>query len=77
MRIAVAADQAEFLADRREDEVVLRLGHLVRVAAPEARAGDAAVGEAEQRLDDLVAAPERVGPRVDPDVDAGLDVAEL
>ena len=35
------ADQAELLADRGEDEVVLRFGHLVRVAAAEAAGADA------------------------------------
>ena len=35
-----------------------------------------AVGQPVQRLDDLVAAVEAVGPRVEPDRHAGLDVAE-
>ncbi len=42
----------------------------------EARAQQAAAGEGMQRLDDLVARPERVGERIDPDVDAIADVLE-
>ncbi len=71
------ADEAPLLADGGEDEVVLRLGDLTGVAASEAGAGQPAVGETVERLDDLVALVERVGPRVEPDVDPGLDVAEL
>ena len=70
------AEQAHLLADGGEDEVVLRLGHLARAAEAEPGAGHAAVGEPVQRLHDLVAGVERVGPRVEPDVDARLDVVE-
>ncbi len=51
-------------------------GTLSGLPRPRPRADHAAVGEAVERLHDLVALVERVGPRVEPDVDAGLHVAE-
>ncbi len=71
-----ATEQPELLADRREDEVVLGLGHLVGGAPAQPGAEHPAVAEAVDRLDDLVAAVERARPRIDPDVDPGLDVIE-
>ena len=43
---------------------------------PEPDAEQPAASERVERLDDLVARPERVGERIDPDVDAGPDVVE-
>ena len=58
------AEQAELLADRGEDEVVLHLGDLVRAAEAEPGAVGAAVRQREQRLDDLVALALVLRPRV-------------
>jgi len=52
---AMSAGEAELLAERRDDEVGAGERHQVREALAEAGAEDAAVGEAEQRLHDLVA----------------------
>ncbi len=70
------ADQAELLADGGEDEVALGVRDLVGAAAAEAAPGDAAVADAVQRLHDLPALAVLVAPRIEPDVDAGLHVAE-
>ena len=50
------ADPAELLADRREDEVVVRLGHVAErlVAVAEAGAGEPARADREARLEELV-----------------------
>ena len=54
----------------------LTSGIEVRVALAEAGAGQAAVADGEQALHDLVALALVAAPRVDPDVDAVLHVAE-
>ena len=71
-----AAEKARLLGDGREDEVGLDDGDERRHALSDARAREAAVGDGVERLDDLVAAPGRVLPGVEPDVNARLDVAE-
>ena len=62
-----AADEAELLADDREDEVGVRVGeeHPLGPARAEPDAVDAAAAERDQRLRDLVAGVRRVGPRVE------------
>ena len=69
------ADQPELLAEGREREVGVDRGdrqpaadHRQAVAQP--RPDQAAARERVERLDDLVARAERVGERVEPDVDA-------
>ena len=75
-------DQAELLAERREREVrVDRPGSagcpsIVGRPAPRPVAEQPAAGERVQRLDDLVAGCRAGRERVEPDVDAGLDVGE-
>ena len=72
--------QAELLADRGDDEVGLRERHPPRVAVAEAATDQPAPGHPEERLEGLLAAAVGagavVGERVEPDVDAGLHVAE-
>ena len=57
----------EFLGDDRVDEVVVRLGKVEALldALTEPQAGDAAVGDREDRLDGLPAGALRVLPRVE------------
>ena len=69
-------DQPHLLGDRGEDEVVLRLWHLVGGATAEPGAGDAAVADPVERLHDLETAAVLVLPRVEPDRDAGLHMIE-
>ncbi|GMA90706.1 hypothetical protein GCM10025869_12350 [Homoserinibacter gongjuensis] len=49
------ADEAELLAEARDDVVALRERHQVGATLPETRADEAAVGEAEDALHELVA----------------------
>ena len=75
------ADDAELLAERREREVRVDLGDRrpaadLGQARPEPDAEQPAARERVERLDDLVAGAERVGERVEPDVDPGPDVVE-
>ena len=74
-------DQPELLAEGRQREVGvdLRDGQPAadqRQAVAQAHADEPAAGERVERLEDLVAAVERVGPRVDPGGDAVADVGE-
>ena len=72
-----AADQAELLGDRREDEVVLHLGDAVGGAEAQTAPGDAAPRHRVPALDDLEPARSvGIGPRVQPAVDPFLHVAE-
>ena len=61
------ADEAPFLADDGEDEVGRRRRQVEELLAalPEAEPGEPAQAEREQRLDRVVAAPERVAERVE------------
>ena len=76
------ADETQLLADHGEDEVGVREGQEAPLgpALAEARADQAAVGDADLRLDRLVARVQRVGPRVEeaqqPAVAVGLDDGE-
>ena len=68
-------DDAQLLAERREREVGVDLRDRqppadLGQARPEPDAEQPAAGEGVERLDDLVAGAERVGERVEPDVDA-------
>ena len=80
-RIATTPSDAELLAEGRQREVRVDLrdrrpaGDLGQPAA-EPDPEQAAAGERMQRLDDLVAGAERVGERIEPDVDPGPDVVE-
>ena len=64
---AADAEQARLLADDRQDEVVVRLGQEeeLLLARAEADAEQPAGAERELRLHELVAVPERIGPRVE------------
>ena len=68
------ADDAELLAERREREVGVDLGdrrptrdRWQTVAEPDAE--QSAAGEGVKRLDDLIPGTERVGERIEPDLD--------
>ncbi len=68
--------EAHFFSDGREDKVRLDNRDLGGHALANTGAYQAAVCQRVERLDDLVAAALRVGPGVEPDVHAGLDVAK-
>ena len=70
------AEQPELLADGGEDEVGRHRGDALRVPWRQAGAGQAAGGEGEHGLDDLVAGAVGDRPRVEPDVDPVLHVGE-
>ena len=69
------ADEPELLAERGEREVRVDLRDRqpaadLRQPGPEPDAEQPAAGERVERLDDLVARAQRIGERVEPDVDA-------
>ena len=70
------AKEAHLFSDGREDEVALDDGNELGKALADAGAHEAAVRERVQRLHDLQALAGRVLERVEPDLDARLDVAE-
>ena len=79
--IAKSADQAQFLAEGGDDHVAVGEGHEVGAALAEAGAHQAAVGHAEQALDDLEAAAELpavdlIGEGIEPAVDPQGHVRE-
>ena len=63
---AGGADEPELLADDRVDEVGVRLGQVEQLlhAGHQPAAEDAAGADGDQRLDDLEAVAERIGPRI-------------
>ena len=71
-----AAQESHLLADGREDKVGLDDRDVVGHAVADANTDQAAIGKREERLDDLVALALGVLKRIDPNLEAHLNVRQ-